>query len=127
MASMMVLIADDSVAMRDALTEIIEAEPDMRVVAAASADEAVEIAAAQRPAVAILDMHMPGNGAAAADRIPRVAPDTKLIVLTGDADALSERDRDRLRLSDYLIKGVANATIIAAIRRAAGSCSVVDA
>ncbi|HEY7595894.1 MAG TPA: response regulator transcription factor [Actinophytocola sp.] len=124
---MKVLIADDSVQMRQALTYVIEAEPDMRVLAAASADEAVELAAAHLPDVAVLDVHMPGNGVVAADRIRRVAPDARLIVLTGDATALSRPDCDRLGLSDFLVKGVPNATIIAAIRRAGGSRPAADA
>ena len=93
-------------------------KPDMRVLEATSADEAVEIAATRHPDVAILDVHMPGDGAVAAARIPRVAPNTKLIILTAEATGLPQRDRDRLRLSAYLVKGVSNATIIAAIRRA---------
>jgi DNA-binding NarL/FixJ family response regulator len=123
----MVLIADDSIDMREALTLVIEAEPDLEVIATASADEAVEAVVAHRPAVAILDVHMPGNGVSAASRIRRLAPDTKVIMWTGDTRALSRSDRERLGLSGYLIKGVSNATIIAAIRRATGSDSVVSA
>lgn len=128
MAPLRILIADDSVHMREALTHVIGAEPDMLVVAAgASADEAVELAAESLPDVAVLDIHMPGNGAIAADRIHRVAPDTSLVVLTGDADALSEPDCIRLGLCDYLVKGVSNATIVAAIRNAGGARLVADA
>jgi DNA-binding NarL/FixJ family response regulator len=121
----LVLIADDSSDMRDALTVVIEAEPDLQVISTASADEAVEAVVAHRPDVAILDVHMPGNGVVAARRIRRAAPCTKVIMLTGDAGALTRPDHDRLGLSAYLIKGVSNATLIAAIRRAAASDSVV--
>jgi DNA-binding NarL/FixJ family response regulator len=116
----LVLIADDSNEMRDALTAVIEAEPDLQVISTASADEAVEAVVAHRPDVAILDVHMPGNGVVAARRIRRVAPGTKVIMLTGDTGALTRPDHDRLGLSAYLIKGVSNATLIATIRRAAG-------
>ena len=121
------LIADDSIEMRDALTLVIEAEPDLRVIATASADEAVEAVVAHRPGVAVLDVHMPGNGVVAARRIRRAAPHTKVIMLTGDTGALSRPDHDRLGLSEFLVKGVSNATLIAAIRRAAGSGSVQGA
>lgn len=121
------LIADDSSEMREALTLVIEAEPDLRVIAVASADKAVEAVVAHRPGVAILDVHMPGNGVVAANHIRRAAPDTKVIMLTADTGAPSRAECDRLGLSAYLIKGVSNATIIAAIRRAAGSDSVVGA
>lgn len=115
-----VLVADDSPVMRFALTEVLNAERDLCVVAVAgSADEAVRLAATHRPAVAILDVHMPGDGRAAAALIQGASPETRLITFTGDPGAVSALDLDRHGLADHLIKGATNAEIIAAVRKAA--------
>lgn len=128
MAPATILIADDSTQVREVLVELIDGEPDMRVVAtAADADEAVELAVTCLPDVVVLDVHMPGSGVVAAERFRDVVPRTNLVVLTGDPAALSESDCVRLGLSAYLVKGVPNATIVAAIRRAAGAREIAEA
>ncbi|MFD2352780.1 response regulator [Nonomuraea ferruginea] len=65
-----VLIGDDQPLIREVLTEVLTAEPDLDVVAvAADAREAVRLAVRHLPAVAILDVRMPGGGAWAAREI----------------------------------------------------------
>ena len=58
-----VLIADDHYVVREGLVALIEAEPDMRVVAQASSGErALEACRQHTPGVVLLDMRMPGQG-----------------------------------------------------------------
>jgi DNA-binding NarL/FixJ family response regulator len=122
-----VLIADDSPLMRLALTEVLNAEPDLHVVAVAdSADEAIRQAETHLPTVAVLDVRMPGNGLAAAARIHHTAPSIKIIALTGDATALSSPDLTHWGITDALLKGASNAEIIAAVRYAAGTGSAAE-
>jgi DNA-binding NarL/FixJ family response regulator len=79
-----VLLADDERMVRAGVKAILAAAPDIEVVAeAGNGREALELAVAYRPDVALLDIRMPvldGLGAAAEFR--RVAPDTAVVMLT---------------------------------------------
>ena len=58
-----ILIADDDANIREALRELLECEDGLAVVGVAEdAVQAVELAARERPDVAILDVKMPGGG-----------------------------------------------------------------
>src|SRR6476469_9257791 len=76
-----VLIADDDRLVREVLAAIIRSEPALSLVAAASdAEEAITVAEAEQPDVAILDVHMPaGGGVRAAREIKRCSPATGVI------------------------------------------------
>jgi DNA-binding NarL/FixJ family response regulator len=55
-----ILLADDHATLRDALTVVLNGEPDMEVVATASNGiEALKAAPSVRPDVAVLDVSMP--------------------------------------------------------------------
>jgi DNA-binding NarL/FixJ family response regulator len=70
----------------------------------ATADEAVELAVAHRPDVALLDIHMPGSGIHAARRITREAPRTVVVMLTQSGDDEDLFDSLRAGASGYLLK-----------------------
>lgn len=77
-----VLIADDHPPTRAGVRSILEAA-DFDVVAEASdGPSAVAAALAQRPDVCLLDIHMPGNGIAAAGRITSALPESVVVMLT---------------------------------------------
>lgn len=60
-----VLVCDDDGMIREALSEVLCEEPDFDVVGvAADTDEAIALAALHRPAVAVVDVRMPGGGGA---------------------------------------------------------------
>jgi two-component system response regulator DesR len=81
-----VLIADDNADVRGALAALIASEDDLRLVAtAANATETTELAGRESPDVALIDMRMPGGGAAAASGIASRSPRTKVIALTAFA------------------------------------------
>jgi two-component system nitrate/nitrite response regulator NarL len=100
-----VLVADDHAPTREDIRAAIEADERFTVVAvAADAAGAVQAAIRERPDVALLDMRMPGSGAAAAWEITARLPDTRAVMLT-----ISRADEDlfaalRAGASGYLLK-----------------------
>lgn len=100
-----VLVADDHAPTREDVRAAVEADPRFTVVALASdAADAVQAALRERPDVALLDMRMPGSGAAAAWEITARLPGTRAVMLT-----VSRSDEDlfaalRAGASGYLLK-----------------------
>ncbi|MEV4223089.1 response regulator transcription factor [Nonomuraea sp. NPDC049725] len=115
-----VLVADDEPLIREVLAEVLEAEPGLTVVAvAADAGEAAELAELHRPAVAVLDVRMPGGGAWAAREIRRRSPATRVVAFSAYGDSGSVDEMRRAGVTTYLLKGLPNTAIVAAVRRAA--------
>jgi DNA-binding NarL/FixJ family response regulator len=78
-----VLVADDHAPTREDVRAAVEADPRFTVVATAGdAADAIQAALRERPDVALLDMRMPGSGAAAAWEITARLPDTRAVMLT---------------------------------------------
>ena len=79
-----ILLADDHTILRSGLALMIEAQPDMVVIAeAADGVEAVEKARRMKPDVVILDLTMPRmSGLDALRQILEERPDTRVLVLT---------------------------------------------
>jgi DNA-binding NarL/FixJ family response regulator len=114
-----VLISDDDEMIRAVLKEVLDEEPDIAVVAVAGdADEAIRLAEHHRPAVAVLDVRMPGGGGARAAReIARCSPDTAILAFSAYADRASMAGLAAAGVTEYLVKGVPNAKIVEAVRR----------
>ncbi|MEU6860721.1 response regulator transcription factor [Glycomyces sp. NPDC046736] len=79
-----VLLADDEAMIRAGVAAILATDTGIEVVAeAGDGAEAIELARAHRPDVALLDIRMPRlDGLAAAAELRRVAPDTAVAMLT---------------------------------------------
>ncbi|MGM1059851.1 response regulator [Saccharothrix sp. Mg75] len=114
-----VVISDDDPMIRDALREVLDAEPDLEVVAVArDADEAIELTARHEPAVVVLDVRMPGGGGGRAAReIGLRSPRTGILALSAHADSAAVGEVRRAGVVEYLLKGVPNSDIVAAVRR----------
>ncbi len=80
-----VLIVDDYAVVREGLRSIINAQPDMSVVAEArNGEEAVKMFRQHRPDVTLLDLRMPVmKGADAIEVIRSEFPRSRIIVFTG--------------------------------------------
>ncbi|SFP26482.1 response regulator [Amycolatopsis rubida] len=79
-----VLLADDEAMIRAGVAAILASDKEIEVVAeAGDGRAAVELARANRPDVALLDIRMPGlDGLAAAEEIRKLLPDTGVLMLT---------------------------------------------
>ena len=88
-----ILTVDDHPLLRQGIAALVNAEPDMKLVAEASnGQEAIEKFRLHRPDVTLMDLQMPElNGVEAIGRIRTEFPDARIIVLTtytGDVQAL---------------------------------------
>ena len=121
-ATITIVLADDHSVVRSGLRMLLEAEPDMEVVA-----EAGDVEAAQRyvlghkPTVLVLDLNMPGGSSLEA--IPKMAertPETAVVVLTMQQDPAFAREALRAGARGYVVKHAAGEELVQAIRAAAG-------
>jgi DNA-binding NarL/FixJ family response regulator len=102
-----ILAVDDHPLLRKGIAALVNAEPDMKLVAEASnGEEAVESFRLYRPDVTLMDLQLPGiNGIEAISRILSEFPDARIIVLTtytGDAQVLRAL---RAGARGYILKG----------------------
>ena len=87
-----VVLADDHPIFREGLVRTIAEDAGFDVVGeAGTAAEAVALVERHSPALAVLDISMPGGGIAAAAEIARRFPATRIVMLT-----VSENDHDVL-------------------------------
>ncbi len=110
------VIADDNPRIRSQIRRALEAGGCEVCAEGASAEDAVELALEHRPDVALLDIHMPGNGISAAQQINRRSPQTVIVMLTQSKEDDDLFDSLRAGASGYLLKGADPATLPAALR-----------
>jgi DNA-binding NarL/FixJ family response regulator len=115
-----VVMADDHARMRTRIREALEAGGCVVCGEGASADEAVALATEHRPDVALLDIHMPGNGITAAREIARTLPGTAVVMLTASAEDADLFDSLRAGASGYLLKDTDPAVLVDELRSALG-------
>ena len=88
-----IVIADDHAVVRTGLAAILGAEKDLEVVGQAqNGKEAVKSVLSSRPDIIIMDLRMPElDGVAATEEIHRLAPETKVLILTsfGESDGVA--------------------------------------
>lgn len=118
MRSIRVLIADDHAVLRAGLKLLLDAQPDIKVIAeAADGKEAVEKALACRPDVVLMDISMPGGGGLVATREIRHAhPKTQVLVLTMHNDESYLRQFLHAGAAGYVLKKAADTELVEAIR-----------
>ena len=125
---MRVVVADDQTAVREGLVTLLATLADIEVVgAAANGQEAVELVAAARPDVVLMDLNMPvldGIGATTAIRAGH--PDTQVVVLTTYGDDQSIVGALRAGAIGYLTKDAGRDHIRRALEAAAAGQAVLD-
>jgi DNA-binding NarL/FixJ family response regulator len=123
-----VLLADDEALVRAGLRTILAAAPDMQVVAeAADGREAVAVARAERPDVALLDIRMPVlDGLSAAAELARTVPATAVIMLTTFSEDAYIAEALECGVSGFLLKTGDPHELMAAIRAAHDGASYLS-
>ena len=108
-----VLIADDDRSFLESLRDLIDRQPELAVVGAATDGlQAIELAEGLHPDAVVIDLHMPLlDGVTAAARLRHDHPNICLIALTGDeAPALHRAVRDagadEVLLKTELVEGL---------------------
>jgi two-component system response regulator NreC len=112
------VLADDHQIVRDGIRMVLEAEPDIEVVAeAGDVDAAARYVLGHKPSVLVLDLSMPGGSSI--DLIPKVleiSPQTATIVLTMQSEPAFARQALRSGARGYVVKHAAASELVEAIR-----------
>src|SRR5712671_1056705 len=113
-----ILLVDDHNIVRQGLRALLLAEGDLTIVAEAQTGrEAVQLTAAHRPEIVVMDLAMPRlNGSEATRQILKAAPSTKVIVLSTYSDDEHLQQAIGAGAAAYLLKQTAAADLVAAIR-----------
>ncbi|MBM7491491.1 DNA-binding NarL/FixJ family response regulator [Micromonospora luteifusca] len=121
-----VVVADDQELIRGAFAAILDAEPDLTVVAeAADGAEAVEAVRRHRPHLLVVDIRMPQMDGVEATRIVCAETDTRVLVLTTFDQDEYVYGALRAGASGFLLKDVRRAELLAAVRVVAAGESLL--
>jgi DNA-binding NarL/FixJ family response regulator len=114
-----ILVADDHPIVRSGLRKVLDAKPDLEVVAEAEdGAEAVRLALAEDVHVAILDVSMPRmTGIQAAEELHTRKPELKLVMLSMYDSEQFLFESLRAGASGYVLKSEADQDIVEAVRR----------
>jgi DNA-binding NarL/FixJ family response regulator len=101
-----VIAADDEPLVREALLALLEDDPRLDVVGVGTTGtEAVGLATAHQPTIALLDMRMPHGGVGAIRAVRAASPRTRVVVLSAYDDTLSVMGVLRAGAVGFLTKG----------------------
>jgi DNA-binding NarL/FixJ family response regulator len=111
-----VVVADDHAPTRAGVLASLDVDGFDIVGEASHARAAVELAVSLQPDVCLLDIHMPGNGIAAAEEISKSVPDCAIVMLTYSRDDDDLFDSLRAGARGYLLKDMDPDRIGSALR-----------
>jgi len=123
-----VLLAEDHETVREGLRLLVNAQPDMRVVAEVGNGRAViEAVAALRPEVIVLDLSMPVMGGLSAARaLKKAGASAAIVALTRHEDHAFVQELLEAGASGYVLKQSASEELVRAIRVTAGGGRYFD-
>ncbi|GAA2816934.1 response regulator transcription factor [Kitasatospora sp. CM 4170] len=127
-APVRVLLADDEHLIRGALAALLSLEEDITVVAqAASGPEALAMAQAHLPDIAVLDLQMPGlDGIEVASQLRRLLPDCRCMIVTGHGRPGYLKRALEVGIRGFLPKTVSAADLAGIIRTVRAGGRYVD-
>ncbi len=125
---MRILLADDHTLVRAGLRALLESIDDVTAISeAGDGRRALELVAAERPDVALLDISMPGlNGLEVAARVTSDSPRTRLVILSMHSSPSYVAQALRAGAVGYLLKDVSSARLVEAVLTAAAGGSVLE-
>jgi NarL family two-component system response regulator LiaR len=128
MSRVRILIADDHTMVRQGLTQICEAEPDMDVVGqAADGRQAVTLALRLHPDIVVMDINMPEqDGVEATKEITLENPDIGVIILTMYRQDQYVFEAIKAGARAYLLKDADSDELVSAIRAVATGDALLD-
>lgn len=122
-----VIVVDDHSLFRAGVIQSLQLDDRIRVVGeGGTGQDAVNLAVAHSPDVALIDISMPGDGIAAARGIAEKARSTRVVMLT-----VSENDDDVMRSLEagavgYILKGIRAADLLVAVKSVAAGGSFLS-
>jgi DNA-binding NarL/FixJ family response regulator len=117
-----ILLADDHLVLLAGMRALLEREGYQVVADVSDGRQAVNLARKLQPHIAVLDITMPGlNGLAAAQKIRRLCPDTKVIILTMHKETPYVIEALDAEVMGYVLKTQAAQDLLAAINSVAAN------
>jgi len=123
-----VLLVDDHALVRHGFRRILEDDPEIDVVGEASnGEEAVRLAAKEKPAVIVMDCAMPEmNGLEATRKILKAQPDAVILMLSMHSEDTLVRQALDAGARGYILKNAMDLDLANAIKRVAKGEKVMD-
>ncbi len=117
-----ILLADDHLVLLAGMRALLEREGYQVVADVSDGRQAVNLARRLQPHIAVLDITMPGlNGLAAAQKIRRLCPETKVIILTMHKETPYVIEALDAEVMGYVLKTQAAQDLLAAISSVAAN------
>ena len=112
------ILIDDHALVRDGVSRLLEAQPDMQVMDSfGEADAAIRFARREEPDVAVVDIAMPGaNGIDVTRRLRDAAPETSILVLSMHSNPEYVHQALLAGALGYVAKESAGPVLVEAIR-----------
>jgi DNA-binding NarL/FixJ family response regulator len=123
-----VFLLDDHEVVRRGVRDLLEAEPDIKVVGeAGTASSALARIPALRPDVAILDVRLPdGDGVSVCREIRSEMPEVACLMLTSFGDDEALFDAIMAGAAGYVLKQIRGTDLVGAVRTVASGQSMLD-
>ncbi|MGH8146395.1 MAG: response regulator [Rhodanobacteraceae bacterium] len=123
-----VVLVDDHELVRSGFGLILSGQSDMEVVGeAGNAEDGLRLIRAEKPDVALIDVHMPGmSGIELTERVQRADLATRIVILTIVQDAQFPRRLLQSGALGYLTKGCAAEELLRAVRAVAQGRRYLD-
>jgi DNA-binding NarL/FixJ family response regulator len=123
-----VFLMDDHEIVRQGVRDLLEAQPDIRVVGeAGTAASALARIPALRPDVAILDVRLPdGDGVSVCREIRSRMPEVACLMLTSYGDDEALFDAVMAGAAGYVLKDIRGTDLVGAVRTVAAGQSMLD-
>jgi DNA-binding NarL/FixJ family response regulator len=123
-----VFLLDDHEIVRKGVRDLLEAQPDIRVVGeAGTASSALARIPAVRPDVAVLDLRLPdGNGVSVCREVRSRMPEVACLILTSFGDEEALFDAIMAGAAGYVLKQIRGTDLVGAVRTVAAGESMLD-
>jgi DNA-binding NarL/FixJ family response regulator len=123
-----VVLVEDHELMRQGIRSILASDEDVELVGeAGTAQEAVALICGSRPDVVIMDIQLrQGTGIDVSRAISTLAPDSKILVLSGHDDQRYVKSLTKLGVNGYLLKSASSHELLTALHQVASGCLIFD-